>query len=248
MNINTSIQSPNNSSRNGRAISMLVLHATAGRSASDIHELTDNNRPLKDRVSAHYYVLKNGVIFRLVDEDRAAWHAGISSWGNKNSEDIQLESIGIEMENLNNGIDPYPKEQMDAVVALSADIVSRYKITDQNVVRHMDIAPKRKTDPAGFDWSSFKRRISAQNPGSDVWAGWGNEIPLNKNWGIPQVWAQDDGNLGPPTTGETYIPVGNKMGVGVMMYIVQLFRYGAIVGLNNIKDSFKIVRGPKNKK
>lgn len=247
MQINTSIQSPNHSSRNGRKISMLVLHSTAGRAESDIHELTDNNRPLKDRVSAHYYILKNGVIMRLVDEDRAAWHAGVSSWGNRNSEDIQLESIGIELENLNNGKDPYPKEQIESAVWLSSYIAHRYNIAPQDIVRHVDIAPNRKSDPMGLDWADFKRRVVSTNPTADVWKQWGDDIPLNKNWGIPQVWARDGGQLGQAVTGEQYIQVGEGRSSNPLMYIIQFFKNGAIIGLNNIKDSFKIARSPKKK-
>jgi N-acetyl-anhydromuramyl-L-alanine amidase AmpD len=149
--------SPNHSSRLGADIDMLVLHATAGNYASALHELCDPkpNKPDK-RVSAHYLVAKNGHIDQLVDDGRAAWHAGVSSWLGRDSLEIQQHSIGIEIVNDNDGRDPYPQIQLDALTWLCTDLITRYLIPRQFVVRHLDIAPGRKTDPAGLLWPAYR--------------------------------------------------------------------------------------------
>jgi N-acetylmuramoyl-L-alanine amidase len=106
-------------------------------------------------VSSHYLVRDDPpVIYRLVDEGRRAWHAGVSSWqGNTN---LNSSSIGIEIVNFgdrNGGWQDYPKAQMDAVIALVKDIVKRHNIRPDRIVGHSDIAPQRKTDPGPrFPW------------------------------------------------------------------------------------------------
>ncbi|MET0183877.1 MAG: N-acetylmuramoyl-L-alanine amidase, partial [Achromobacter sp.] len=51
---------------------------------------------------------------------------------------------------------PYPPAQVDALIRLSKDIVSRYGIPPTRVVGHSDIAPQRKTDPGpAFPWEKL---------------------------------------------------------------------------------------------
>jgi N-acetyl-anhydromuramyl-L-alanine amidase AmpD len=205
LNIDTSIHSPNFSSRNGRRVFMLVVHATAGRRASDIDILTNDKVPLKRRVSVHYYVTKDGHIYQLVPEQYAAWHAGEAYWNKYGPVDIQEGSIGIELENLNNGVDPYPVEQYNSVLALSQDIVARNSISANNIVTHQMIAgaTEGKTDPRGFPFEKFK--------GDILWGKWGDSYPLppeQRGWGIPTVWANDGGALGEATGPLEYTPKG----------------------------------------
>lgn len=152
--IDTSRTSPNHSSRDGADISMLCLHATVGSYASSLAWLTNPN----SGVSTHYLISKAGYIAQLVPDSLAAWHAGKSRWFDLDSDEIQDQSIGIELENKNNGIDPYPAAQMSALLWLSRNLITDYHIMSDMVTRHLDIAiPKgRKTDPAGFPWLSFK--------------------------------------------------------------------------------------------
>ena len=138
-------------------VSILVLHYTGmGDAAQAIAWLRN---PIS-KVSSHYVVAEDGQIVLLVEEDKRAWHAGLSSWrevtGNLNS-----ASIGIEIVNPGHefGYRPFPKQQMDAVVTLSADIVARHGIEPINVVGHSDIAPARKQDPGElFDWEALASR------------------------------------------------------------------------------------------
>jgi N-acetyl-anhydromuramyl-L-alanine amidase AmpD len=59
-------------------------------------------------------------------------------------------SIGIELVNLNDGFDPFPDEQLQAMRSLVKDIISRHPI--RYIVTHYEVAdpPGRKSDPAGF--------------------------------------------------------------------------------------------------
>jgi len=138
-------------------VSMIVLHYTAAPLRESLNALRNTRGPR--RVSAHYVVAPNGTIYRLVDESKRAWHAGVSRWGK--IEDVNSASIGIEMVNL--GHDrlgrprPYPAEQVEAVINLCLNIQSRYNIRD--VVGHSDVAPNRKIDPGElFPWGMLAKR------------------------------------------------------------------------------------------
>lgn len=135
----------------------LVIHFTNEDFPSSLKTLTEaSSRP----VSSHYLVRDDPpTVYRLVDESRRAWHAGVSSW--RRNTPINASSIGIEIVNPGEKGSPpgelvfheYPKAQVDAVVALVKDIVKRHGIRPENIVGHSDIAPQRKVDPGPkFPW------------------------------------------------------------------------------------------------
>lgn len=157
--IETQYASPNHSERAGHKVRLAVLHATVGSFHSSLKWLCSP----QSRVSTHYLISKTGRVLRLVAEERAAWHAGVSQWFDLDSDDIQLESISIELENANTGRDPYPPAQLTALLDLCRPLIARYRIAPDMFVRHRDIAiPRgRKTDPAGFLWDAFKREVYA---------------------------------------------------------------------------------------
>ena len=141
--------SPNFNERKGVAPQILVLHYTAMATAeAAIQRLCDPAA----QVSSHYVIDEQGGIYRLVGEDKRAWHAGVSYWDGQT--DLNTSSIGIEI--ANPGDVPFPKAQMDAVTALCRDIVKRHKMRAIHVVAHSDIAPDRKQDPGElFDWQGL---------------------------------------------------------------------------------------------
>ncbi len=144
----------------GRRIDMLVMHSTAGTRLGDLYTLSGRDR--RHLVSVHYYITKLGEIFQLVPDKDVAWHAGVSYWqGEANCNKI---SIGVELENLNDGYDKYPQNQLDAVLWLVQTKVRQYRIPRSRLVRHADIAPGRKTDPRGFPWESFKANVYRDMP------------------------------------------------------------------------------------
>jgi len=97
-------------------------------------------------VSSHYLVDRDGSVLQLVDENQRAWHAGESYWGGHT--DLNSASIGIEI--VNTGKEPFPPAQVDAVLALLADVQTRNHVPRGNFLGHADVAPGRKTDPSVF--------------------------------------------------------------------------------------------------
>jgi len=142
-------------------INSIVLHYTGMETGESA--LTKMCNP-EFEVSCHYAVEENGDIFRLVDEEKKAWHAGVSSW--REQENINVNSIGIEIINKGHefGYTSFPRIQTEAFLKLCIDINKRHNIDQRWVVGHSDIAPNRKEDPGElFPW-----KILADN-GIGLW-------------------------------------------------------------------------------
>jgi N-acetylmuramoyl-L-alanine amidase len=141
---------------------MIILHYTGmptGEAA--VARLRDPDA----KVSAHYVVEEDGRVFRLVPEERRAWHAGVSVW--KGETDCNARSIGVEIVNPGHefGYRPFPDVQVEAVIALLSDIRTRWEVPDARIIGHSDVAPDRKDDPGEmFPW---KRLAEA---GHGLWA------------------------------------------------------------------------------
>ena len=152
LDLDTSITAVSQASR----VRSVVLHYTSIDDAHSMELLS------KGKVSAHYLVNDSGRVYRLVDENRAAWHAGISSWYGNIA--MNSTSIGIEIVNpgWTEGADgkpvwhPYNARQLRALTILLRDIIQRHGIAPENVVGHSDIAPLRKVDPGPlFPWKTL---------------------------------------------------------------------------------------------
>lgn len=157
--------SPNQNERK-LPISLLVLHYT-GMESGDA-ALTRLREP-EAKVSAHYLIEEDGRIFRMVEEDKRAWHAGVSNW--TGITDVNSASIGIEIVNGGHdfGLPDFPDVQINALIPLCKRIIADHDIQPHNVVGHSDIAPERKDDPGEkFPW----RGLAAAGIG--LWPGDGN--------------------------------------------------------------------------
>jgi len=146
--------SPNHAPRpDGTVVDILVLHYTELPLQDSLDILSDATR--EHRVSAHYVLGEDGTVYRLVPEDRTAWHAGRSSW--RGREALNATSIGIEIVNLHGDRHDYPPQQIAALIELCRAILARHPaIEPRNVVGHSDIAPQRKIDPGRrFPWQTL---------------------------------------------------------------------------------------------
>ena len=147
-------------------IDMIVFHATATNSIEETLAIFIEKED-DSRVSSHYVIDRDGTIYQVVAEDKRAWHAGVSCWGDI-QEDINSHSIGIEFQCPATGdktFADFSSHQIEAGVKLCADIMKRYQIKPENVVAHSDIAPDRKFDPGvTFPWEIFCNLGLAVNP------------------------------------------------------------------------------------
>jgi len=104
------------------------------------------------RVSAHFFVRRDGRIVQFVSTRQRAWHAGVSVF--RERERCNDFSIGIELEGTD--VLPYSDAQYAALQSLIPALRARHPL---HAVRgHEHIAPGRKTDPGpAFDWKRFSR-------------------------------------------------------------------------------------------
>jgi AmpD protein len=100
------------------------------------------------RVSAHFFIRRDGALIQFVSADARAWHAGASCWrGRERCNDF---SVGIELEGSDTR--PFEAAQYRRLTELIAVLRAHYPI--EEVVGHSDIAPGRKTDPGSFfEWA-----------------------------------------------------------------------------------------------
>ena len=156
------IASPNFDARPaGRPVDLIVIHAISlppGHFGGDgVEQLFTNTldpcahpyySQIQDlRVSAHFFIRRDGHLMQFVSCHDRAWHAGVSRWmGRERCNDF---SIGIELEG--DDLSMFEDAQYHALNKLIACLRHAFPIFD--VVGHSDIAPGRKTDPGPcFDW------------------------------------------------------------------------------------------------
>ena len=135
-------------------VQYIVVHYTSSDLPHSLQLLT------RGEVSSHYLIgATPPTIYRLVDEDRRAWHAGESAWQGRTW--LNASTLGIEL--VNEGYEedadgtrrwyPYPEAQIDALIALLKQLVARHELPPGSIVGHSDIAPQRKHDPGPlFPW------------------------------------------------------------------------------------------------
>jgi len=138
-----------------KKIKYIIIHYTGMKNeVSAIKKLTDH----KSKVSAHYFIKKNGKILNLVPDLYEAWHAGKSYW--KNIQSLNRYSIGVEIQNSGheNFYEKFSIKQVDSVKKLLRFLTARYRINRKNILGHSDIAPNRKKDPGEkFPWKELAK-------------------------------------------------------------------------------------------
>ena len=144
--------------KNGALPTFLIIHYTDTLDASepDAYFMATEAHPTGGRVSAHYMIDVDGSTTQYVDEDRRAWHAGLSQW--EGVPDLNTHSIGIELVNHghSHGYKDFPDAQVSALITLAQGILSRHNIPAHHVLAHSDIAPGRKVDPGEkFPWQKL---------------------------------------------------------------------------------------------
>ena len=146
------IQSPNFGPRpNDAVVDTIVVHSTV---IPTLERTTVAFQRTESQVSAHFTIGKDGSIVQNLSTFDRAWHAGVSedAGGRRNVNDY---SIGIELVNLNDGVDPYPDAQIQALRGIIAAMNRRFPI--KQIVSHEFIARPagRKSDPKGFPWEKL---------------------------------------------------------------------------------------------
>lgn len=123
-------RSPRNPERKIRASTeLIVLHTTEAPARSSLNKVSE-------RGECHYCVTEEGVIYRIVDRDREAFHAGRSMWNGR--EDVDKFSIGIECVGYHDKA--MGTVQLAAIRDLVRDLKKMYRLSDDKVVTHSQVA------------------------------------------------------------------------------------------------------------
>lgn len=130
---------------------------------------------IESGLSIHYIIDRDGKIYCYMPESRAAWHAGVGTFGDdeKYTNSMNKYSVGIELVAIGSAKDMaqylhpeeyiaidkeligFTDEQYESLTLLVKDICERNNIefTRKNVIGHEEYNPE-KSDPGElFDWS-----------------------------------------------------------------------------------------------
>ena len=126
MKINN-IYSPNfnRAKRSKKSIKIIVIHYTGMQSERESIIRLCNPQ---SKASSHFLINQNGKVYRLVQDNRIAWHAGKSCW--KHYKNLNKNSIGIELVNKGHrfGYTNFRKKQLLSLIKICKTLIKRYKI------------------------------------------------------------------------------------------------------------------------
>ena len=146
----------NRKKRLARSIKFIVIHYTGMQSERESIKRLCNP---KYKVSSHFLINQKGKVYRLVEDNRIAWHAGKSRWGKYKN--LNKNSIGIELVNKGHrfGYTNFKKKQLSSLIKICNKLIKKYKIKRRNIVGHSDISPLRKIDPGEkFPWKVLAKK------------------------------------------------------------------------------------------
>ena len=132
------------------SIKIIIIHYTGMQSERESMIRLCNP---KSKVSSHFVINQNGKIYRLVQDNQIAWHAGKSCWAQYKN--LNKNSIGIELVNKGHqfGYTTFKKKQLSSLTKICKSLIKKYKIKKKNVIGHSDVSPLRKIDPGEkFPW------------------------------------------------------------------------------------------------
>jgi N-acetyl-anhydromuramoyl-L-alanine amidase len=106
------------------------------------------------KVSAHFFIRRDGEILQFVSCLDRAWHAGASCW--QGATRCNDNSLGVELEG--SDTTAFSDAQYTALQRLTQALRAQYHFA--GIAGHSDIAPQRKTDPGEFfDWLRYLASI-----------------------------------------------------------------------------------------
>ena len=169
----------------------IVMHYTANNGDTAKNNCDYYHRVGGLQASAHYFVDEHGAM-QSVREGDTAWHCGARAYWHP--ECRNGNSIGIEMCSRKRADGSYYilPETVANAAALAREIMQRYGIDTEHVVRHYDVTGKRcpmpwVDDPA--QWAAFKDMLMPKSTTTDE-EDEDDMVRYNKLEDVPD-WAQD---------------------------------------------------------
>lgn len=158
MNRITNITNTNFTVAMNRNIKYIVIHYVGAVSSAQA-----NGDYFKDAyrgASAHYFIDENDCV-QVVDDEDTSWHCGTTG-AYKHPYCRNTNSIGIEMCCKNNGNWYFEQATIDNTIELVKELMAKYNIPVENVIRHYDVTGKICPQPYVINeqaWNDFKAKL-----------------------------------------------------------------------------------------
>lgn len=148
-----------------QGVRYIVLHYTANNGDTAKNNCDYYARTAGLQASAHYFVDEHGAMQSVAEGD-TAWHCGARAYWHP--ECRNSNSIGIEMCSRKRADGSYYilPETVANAAALTREVMARYGIDTEHMLRHYDVTGKRcpmpwVDDPA--QWAAFKAMLTDNN-------------------------------------------------------------------------------------
>ncbi len=142
-----------------RTIQYIVVHYTANSGDTAQNNLDYFAREVTG-TSAHYFVDRASVRQSVLDAD-IAWHCGAERY--QHPECRNSNSIGVEM---CDSVGAVPAATRERTAAFVRDLMDKYGVPVENVLRHYDVTGKRCPAPwvdSPGEWEKFKSMLEVDD-------------------------------------------------------------------------------------
>ena len=214
-------------SRDGAPIVAIIAHGTGGTDSRNYLQRGGDASDGSDRkVSIHTLIEKDGTIDRMVPDERVANHAGgvlrngvyssVLTIGARTfrGAQVNLHTLGFELENLQDGRDPYPEAQLLSMGWQIHRWRSRWGAA-LPIVRHAAIDKHRRSDTVGLTVATMELWVAraaadAVSKRYRVKAGAGANVRQGKTRASPVVQILESGQpwAGYETPGQSVTVAG----------------------------------------
>ena len=177
-------------------IKYIVIHYTSNDGDAAKNNVDYYARTKDLQASAHYYVDEKEV-WQSVKEGDTAWHCGAASY--KHPSCRNSNSIGIELCSRYNGDIKADKKAnkvdfkkyyfnaatLEKAVELIKELMVKYNIPVENVIRHYDVTGKTCPAPMALNallWDKFKTMLKTSAPKQETKLESGNDIDYALKW------------------------------------------------------------------
>lgn len=169
MEINRLLTTMNCNARDSREIKYIVLHYVGALGGAEANCRYSASKYIG--ASAHYFVGHTGEVWQSVEDKDIAWHCGAKSY--RHPDCRNSNSIGVEMCVRKRDITSMGATDTDwyfepktiaAARQLVLELMGRYGIPVENVLRHYDVTGKCCPNPYVLDvalWDEFKDMLQA---------------------------------------------------------------------------------------
>ena len=143
------------------SIKYIVIHYTANDGDTAKNNVDYYARTKNLQASAHYFVDENE-IWQGVKEGNTAYHCGANTYKHPNCRNAN--SIGIELcsRQYKDGTYYIKPEVVSRAIELTKELMEKYNVPVENVIRHYDVTGKICPAPMVNDpsqWSAFKEKL-----------------------------------------------------------------------------------------